>query len=65
MVANSPQNAARAFQILGEVNLADPQPSPFIVFWLYNHPAIPDRIQFALHYDPWAPGHQPRYVHTH
>jgi STE24 endopeptidase len=62
MVANSPQNAARAFQILGEVNLAEPHPSPFIVFWLYNHPPISERVQFSLHYNPWANGQHPRYV---
>jgi STE24 endopeptidase len=64
MVPNSPQNAARAFQILGEVNLAEPHPNPFIVFWLYNHPPISDRVQFALHYDPWAEGQHPRYVRS-
>lgn len=62
IVPDSPQVAAHAFQILGEVDLANPNPSRFIVFWLYNHPPISQRVQFALHYDPWAPGHHPRYV---
>jgi Zn-dependent protease with chaperone function len=62
VVPDSSQVAARAFQILGEQDLSNPHPNPFIVFWLYSHPPIPARIQFALHYDPWAPGHHPRYV---
>lgn len=62
VIPDSSQNAARAFQVLGEDDLSDPHPSPFIVFWLYNHPPISQRVQFALHYDPWAPGHHPRYV---
>ncbi len=62
VIPDSSQNAARAFQVLGEVDLSNPRPNPFIVFWLYNHPPIPQRIQFALHYDPWAPGRHPRYV---
>jgi len=24
--------------------------------WYWDHPWIGDRIQFALHYDPWANG---------
>jgi STE24 endopeptidase len=62
IIPDSSQNAARAFQILGEVDLSNPHPNPFIVFWLYSHPPISERVQFALHYDPWAPGHHPRYV---
>jgi Zn-dependent protease with chaperone function len=62
VIPDSSQVAARAFQVLGEQDLANPRPNPFIVFWVYSHPPIPARIQFALHYDPWAPGHHPRYV---
>lgn len=62
LIPDSSQNAAQAFQILGQVDLAEPHPNSFIVFWLYNHPPISERVQFALHYDPWAPGHHPRYV---
>lgn len=62
VIPDSSQDAARAFQVLGEQDLANPHPNPFIVFWLYSHPPIPARIQFALHYDPWAPGHHPRYI---
>ena len=51
-------NAAEvhAFQILGEEDLADPDPSPFIKFWLYTHPPLDDRIRFAATYKPWAEG---------
>jgi STE24 endopeptidase len=62
IIPNSSQVAAHAFQVLGEQDLSNPRPNPFIVFWLYSHPPIPARIQFALHYDPWAPGHHPRYI---
>ena len=61
IVPDSPQVAADAFQILGEVSLSDPNPSPFIQFWLYDHPAVSDRVRFASGYDPWATGH-PKYV---
>ena len=51
-------NAAeiRALQILGEEDLADPDPSPFIKFWLYTHPPLEDRMRFAASYKPWAQG---------
>jgi Zn-dependent protease with chaperone function len=47
IVPNSSQEAAQAFQILGEISLDDPNPSPFIEFWLYDHPSIRDRVRFA------------------
>lgn len=62
IVPNSSDVAAEAFQILGEVDLADPQPSAFIKFWLYNHPSIGDRITFAQEYDPWSKGESPMFV---
>jgi Zn-dependent protease with chaperone function len=51
-------NAAevQALQILGEEDLADPDPSPFIKFWLYTHPPLEERIRFAASYKPWAEG---------
>ena len=55
---------ARAFQILGEEDLSDPDPNPFIVFWLYSHPPIDQRIQFALSYKPWAQGKPMQFVHS-
>ena len=56
LVEDSPRAAAEAFQILGEVNLADPDPSPFIRFWLYDHPPLAERLRFAAEYDPWSKG---------
>ena len=54
---------ARAFQILGEQDLADPNPNPFIVFWLYSHPPLDQRIRFAMSYRPWAEGKPLEFVH--
>jgi Zn-dependent protease with chaperone function len=62
LIPNSSQVAARSFQILGEVDLGDPDPNPFIRFWLYNHPPLTERVQFALTYNPWAEGKQPEFV---
>jgi STE24 endopeptidase len=56
------QVAARSFQILGEVDLADPNPNPFIRVWLFSHPPLAERVNFALTYDPWAEGKQPEFV---
>ena len=62
IVPDSSQVAAQAFQILGEVSLSNPNPSPFIKFWLYDHPSVSDRVRFAAEYDPWVHGEQPKYV---
>ncbi|HWC99680.1 MAG TPA: M48 family metallopeptidase [Candidatus Sulfopaludibacter sp.] len=62
IVPDSPQVAARTFQILGEISLSNPNPSPFIEFWLYNHPSVSDRVRFAAEYNPWAAGQTPKYV---
>jgi STE24 endopeptidase len=62
IVPNGREAAAHAFQVLGEVDLAEPNPSPFIKFWLYSHPSISDRMSFAHNYDPWSRGEEPKYV---
>jgi Zn-dependent protease with chaperone function len=62
VVPNSEEVAAHAFQILGEVDLADPNPSPFVTFWLYSHPPLAERLVFAHSYDPWSKGEPPQYV---
>ena len=62
IMPNSEEVAAHAFQVLGEVDLADPNPSPFITFWLYSHPPMAERLVFAHTYDPWARGEPPKYV---
>jgi Zn-dependent protease with chaperone function len=54
--------AAQAFQTLGEIDLADPAPSTFIKYWLYDHPPLEERIAFARSYDPWSAGRAPQFV---
>jgi Zn-dependent protease with chaperone function len=62
IVPDSPHVAAKAFQILGEISLSDPDPSRFIKFWLYDHPSVSDRVRFASEYDPWDEGQPLRYL---
>jgi Zn-dependent protease with chaperone function len=62
IVPDSPEAAAGAFQILGEVSLSDPHPSAFIKFWLYSHPPVGERVRFSAGYDPWGKGETPRYI---
>ena len=62
LVPDPQRTAAEAFQILGETNLSDPDPGPFITLWLYDHPPLADRLRFAAEYDPWGKGQAPRYV---
>lgn len=62
LTPDSGQVAAQAFQVLGEVDLADPEPNPVDVFMFYDHPSIPDRIQFCLTYNPWANGGHGEFV---
>jgi STE24 endopeptidase len=62
LVPNSAEVAAHAFQVLGELDLSDPNPPPFITFWLYSHPPLAERLVFAHGYDPWSKGESPKYV---
>lgn len=62
IVPDASQAAARAFQIEGETDLDEPDPNPFIVWWLYSHPPTSDRLRFALTYDPWTGGRRPMFV---
>ena len=65
IVPNAAEVAAHAFQVLGEVGLADPNPPPIITFWLYSHPPLAERLVFAHSYDPWSKGEPPKYVKSH
>ncbi len=65
IVPNSEEVAAHAFQVLGEVDLEDPNPPAFIRFWLYSHPPVAERLVFAYSYDPWSKGEPPKYVKAH
>ena len=62
LISNSSEVAAHAFQALGELDLSDPNPPPFITFWLYSHPPVAERLVFAHTYDPWSKGQKPKYV---
>ncbi len=62
LVPGSSQVAAQSFQVLGEVDLDDPDPTPLVEFWLFSHPSTKERIDFALHYDPWSKGLHPQFV---
>jgi Zn-dependent protease with chaperone function len=62
IVPNSAQVAAHAFQALGEIDLADPNPPAFITFWMYSHPPLAERLVFAHSYDPWGKNQQPKYI---
>jgi STE24 endopeptidase len=62
LVPNSEEVAAHGFQVLGELDLSDPNPPAFITFWLYSHPPLAERLVFAHAYDPWSKGKPPKYV---
>jgi len=62
LIPNSSEVGAHAFQALGELDLSDPNPPPFITFWLYSHPPVAERLVFAHTYDPWSKGQKPKYV---
>ena len=63
LVPDSSENAAQAFQVLGEASLADPAPNRVDVFLFYDHPSIPDRVRYSLTYDPWSRGGTGEFVH--
>jgi Zn-dependent protease with chaperone function len=56
LVPDPQKTAVASFQALGEAWLEDPNPSPLIEFWEYNHPSVKTRANFAAHYNPWANG---------
>jgi Zn-dependent protease with chaperone function len=60
--ADSPHVAASAFQKLGEKALSYPHPNRLLVWWLYDHPTIAERVAFSLRYDPWQAPPGPAYV---
>jgi STE24 endopeptidase len=62
IVADPNQVAAHYFEKSGEKNLSDPDPSPFIKAWFFDHPTRPERVHFVATYDPWSNGKTPEYV---
>lgn len=61
LVPDPQKTAVAAFNDLGEAYLDDPNPSPLIEFWSYDHPSIQTRATFAARYSPWAPGQKPQF----
>lgn len=62
LTPDSGQVAAQSFQILGEVDLSDPDPNPLNIFLFYDHPPISERVRFCLAYNPWANGGHGEFV---
>jgi Zn-dependent protease with chaperone function len=62
IVPNASPVAAESFQILGELDLAEPAPSTAVKIWFYDHPPLNDRMIFAQTYDPWTHGEAPAFV---
>ena len=58
LVPDARASMVQSFQRLGELWLEDPAPNRFVVFWTYSHPPVPDRLRFAVQYNPT----HPRYV---
>jgi Zn-dependent protease with chaperone function len=56
IVPDPQKSAVASFNALGEAWLEDPNPNPFIEFWLYNHPSTQNRANFAARYNPFANG---------
>lgn len=61
IVADPQTTAQQAFQLLGETSLVDPNPNRFVEFWTFSHPSVASRAAFAAAYNPWLPGHHPKY----
>ncbi|WP_188760062.1 M48 family metallopeptidase [Edaphobacter acidisoli] len=61
IVADPQTTAQQAFQLLGETSLVNPSPNRFVEFWTFSHPSISERAAFAATYNPWLPGHHPKY----
>jgi Zn-dependent protease with chaperone function len=62
LTPNAAQVCAQTFDILGDVNLDDPEPNPVGIFLYYDHPPTPDRVHFCLAYDPWSIGQHGEFV---
>ena len=62
LVPDAPVVAAHSFQVLGEVDLEEPNPSTAVKIWFYNHPPLDERMRFAQTYDPWSQGRAPEFV---
>ena len=54
---------ARSFLKLGAQNRSNPEPSPIVKLFLFDHPPLIERIRFALEYRPWEQGRPNRLFH--
>ena len=61
IIADPQATGQAAFQLLGENGYVAPDPNPLVEFWTGSHPPIWFRAAFAKHYDPFAPGAEPKY----
>jgi STE24 endopeptidase len=59
---NNNEVAASAVQKLGEKSYDYPTPNRLLIFWLYDHPSIAERVRFAVNYDPWNSPAGPEFV---
>lgn len=50
-LVRQPEAAISTFEKLARQNLADPSPHPLIVFLLYSHPPIAERVAMARAYE--------------
>ncbi len=56
IVPDPQKTVVAAWEDVGKAWLEDPHPNPLIEFWLYSHPSVEKRANFAAHYDPWKNG---------
>jgi Zn-dependent protease with chaperone function len=61
IVPDPQETVRRAFDVLGETGLEDPNPNLLLEFWTYDHPATGRRAAFGKAYDPWVAGYMPKY----
>jgi STE24 endopeptidase len=62
LIPDAPVVAAHSFQVLGEADLEEPNPSAAVKIWFYNHPPLDERMRFAQTYNPWSQGRAPEFV---
>lgn len=61
LVADPQATTQNAFDLLGTLGYSEPNPTPWYVWWSYDHPAVGYRAAFGKAYNPWAPGMEPKY----
>jgi STE24 endopeptidase len=62
-IVSDPQATGQASEdMLGEAYFAEPDPSPLVEWWTDSHPSTSFRAAFSKHYDPWAPGAEPKFL---